>query len=365
MYGSRARKLLPSILLLSLLTLGGCATSGAKKDTTDQGFFPPPPDLPRIQFLMSITADSDLPGSRKGLVRLLLGDEPLRKLVRPRGVGVHEGVIYVADPAIGTVIKIDLQEGRFDWIRDGGSGKLSKPLGLAIAEDGTLFVADSGRRQVVSYAPGDHAFIRSYGDPKTLKPTDVAVFGNNVYVSDIGDHEIEVYDRESGERSGTLGSEGAEPGRFKFPSFVTTGPTGEVYVTDSMNFRVQRLSAEGEHIESYGSAGDWTGKLSRPKGIAVDEEGRVHVLDAGFENAQIFLPGGEAATFYGGYGNFLGHMYLPFGIALDRSALGYFESKVDPRIKAQYLIFVTNQSGPNRLNIYVFGEPVESAAGGK
>lgn len=351
------RWILPAAVLMAA-GLVGCAS---RPGGVEPVFFPPPPDAPRLQFLLAISSDSDIPGGRRGLARVLLGDEPLRQLVRPRGVGVHQGVIYVADPALGTVVKIDLGRKLFDWIRDDDDGHLESPLGLALAADGTLYVADRERRQVLAYAPEDHRFLRAYGDPETLVPTDVAVVGDRLYVSDIHDHEIEVYDPRSGERLGTLGHEGAEPGELKYPSFLAAGPGGEIYVTDTMNFRIQKLSRQGEHLQTFGKAGDYSGSVTRPKGIAVDGEGLLHVLDAGFENAQIFLPDGRTATYYGGYGNHGGSMYLPFGICFDDSLLPLLQERVDPRLKAKFLVLVTNQAGPRKLNIYAFGDPVEGS----
>lgn len=349
--------------LVVLPGLMGCAsTSPARRGALEPAFFPPLPDVPRLQFLLAISADSDIPGARQGLTRALLGDAPLRRLVRPRGVTVHEGVIYVADAGLGTVVTIDLGRKLFDSIHDQGSGKLSRPLGLAVAGDGTLYVADRDRRQVLAYAAQDHRFLGAYGDPETLLPTDVVVRGEQLYVSDIQDHEIEVYDRHSGERTGTLGEEGSGPGELKYPSFLATGPDGAIYVTDTMNFRIQKLSPEGTHLMSFSKAGDYSGSVTRPKGIAVDPQGLLHVLDAGFENAQIFLPDGTAATYYGGFGDFAGSMYLPFGICLDESLLPLLRARVDSRLDAKFLVLVTNQAGPHKLNIYAFGDPAAGPA---
>ncbi len=350
------------LLLLALpvaSAIAGCATTGTG---VEPAFFPSPPDAPRLQFLLTLSSDADIPGARSGLTRLLLGDDPLRRLVRPRGIAMHEGVIYVADTGLRTVVKIDLRQKLFDSIGEDGAKELRLPLGLDLAADGTLYVADRGRRRVLAFAPPDHRFLRAYGDPESLLPTDVLVAGDKLYVSDVADHEIEIYHRHSGERLGELGEEGAGPGELKFPSFLTAGPDGAVYVTDTMNFRIQKLTPEGEPVASFGKAGDYSGSVSRPKGIAVDPQGLLHVLDAGFENAQIFLPDGRAATYYGGFGNFAGSMYLPFDVTLDESLLPLLRERVDPRLDPKLLVLVTNQAGPHKLNIYAYGDPVGVAA---
>ncbi|GAB4221990.1 MAG: SBBP repeat-containing protein [Acidobacteriota bacterium] len=354
-------------LVAGLLVLAGCASAPKPAAGPEPAFFPPPPDPPRVQFLFAITSEEDIPGFRRSLAERLAGEAETHILVRPRGVAVRDGVIYVADAKLATVLRIDLDAKRFEPIDHQGPGKLSGPLGISFDEDGVLYVADRGRRQVVAFAPdaeGRLAWSRAYGESETLLPTDVVARNGRLYVTDISDHEIEVYDIASGERVGTLGREGEDPGEFKFPSFIALGPDDTLYVTDTMNFRVQKLTLDGEPLGSYGKAGDWTGSVSRPKGVAVDDDGFVHILDAGFENAQIFLPDGRVGTFYGGYGNYPGHMYLPFEIALDKSLLPRLRDRVSPRLVPKYVILVTNQAGPHKLNVYVFGEPAAGADGG-
>lgn len=356
------RVVLVGLLVGAVALMAGCVSSGATAPVSEPAFFPPPPDTPRLQFLLAIGSDADLPGATSSFAATLLGEEERRELMRPRGIDVYGGVIYISDSSQHTVIKIDLAAGSFEHINDQGSGKLASPSGLALAEDGTLYVADVKRHEIVVFAPGDQHFLYTMGDPETSHPTDVAVAGDKLYVTDVLDHEIEVYDRISKKLINNLGGPGEEPGRFRYPTFLDLGPNGDLYVCDALNSRVQQLRPDGTPVASYGEAGDWHGDLPRPKGVAVDSRGRVHVLDAAFENAQIFLPDGRPATAYGGYGNFVGHMYLPFGIHLDTSLMPLFRDRVDPRLKPLYLVLVTNQAGPEKLNIYVFGDPKPGAA---
>ena len=349
------------------LVLAGCASAPKPSTPEPVAFFPPPPDPPRVQFLFAISSEEDIPGFRRSFAERLVGEAETRQLVRPRGIAVHDGVIFVADAKLATVVRIDLGAKRFEAIDHDGPGKLAAPLGISFDENGVLYVADRGRRQVLAFAPGEQgrlSFDRAYGESEGLLPTDVVVRGGRLYVTDIRDHEIEVYDVESGEKVGTLGREGEDPGEFKFPSFLALGPDDTLYVTDTMNFRVQKLALDGTPLGSFGKAGDWTGSVSRPKGVAVDDEGFVHILDAGFENAQIFLPDGRVGTFYGGFGDYPGHMWLPFEITLDKSLLARFAGRISPRLSPKYVILVTNQAGPHKLNVYVFGEPAAGAPGG-
>lgn len=361
--GARPRVRAAVLVVSAVILLFGCATTPKTTDVDPSlAFFPRPPDLPRLQFLIAISSDGDIPGAKRGLAGRLLGSSPLNSLLRPRGVAVHDGVIYVADAKLATIVRIDLVEKTFEQAVDTRTSPLSGPLGITVSDDGVLYVADGMIRRVKAYSTEDGRFLQAYGEPEQIKPTDVALVGDRLFVTDAQDHEIEVFDRRTGERIERWGRESDVPLAMHYPVFIDATPDGQVYVTDSMNFRVVRLTPRGELVGTYGKAGDWTGSFARPKGVAVDGEGRIHVLDAAFENAQIFLEDGRAATAYGGYGDFPGHMYLPFEVVLDTSLLDYFRERIDPRLSPAYLVLVTNQAGPHKLNIYAFGEPVEREA---
>ena len=54
---------------------------------------------------------------------------------------------------------------------------------------------------------------------------------------------------------------------------------GNVYVTDTMNNRVEIFDADGKFISTFGKNGDGPGYFARPKGIAVDSDGHIWVAD--------------------------------------------------------------------------------------
>ena len=92
-------------------------------------------------------------------------------------------------------------------------------------------------------------------------------------------------------------------------------------------------------------------------GIAVDTEGMTYVVDAAFENVQIFNAQAEILMFFGGSYKGPGHMWLPAGIEIDYNNLEYFKKYLQPGFQLKHLIFVTNQYGPDRVNVYGFVEP--------
>jgi tripartite motif-containing protein 71 len=102
------------------------------------------------------------------------------------------------------------------------------------------------------------------------------------------------------------GSSGSAPGQFNQPHSVATDASGNVYVTDTGNNRVQKFDASGHFTTSWGSFGSADGQFNTPLGIAVDGSGQVLVADNGNARVERF----DAA------GNFLGQWTVRGAYAL-------------------------------------------------
>ncbi len=348
--------------LVALMTLGvtasGCPTRQVRLDGPPV-FYPGPPAQPRFQFLRSISHEHDLdrPGAFE---EWLLGkpDKP-RGLAKPYGVTMRGRDVYVADSIMGTVVKIDLETARFEpLVGARGEGALRKPINVFLSpDDQHLWVADVGRGQVVEYDDQDR-FVRALGEPNTMRPTDVAVRGKRVFVCDVAHSRVVVLSRADGRQIAEIGHEGKGDGAFYKPTNLALAPDGSLYVTDTMHFRVQHFSEDGKFLAAFGSAGRGYGQFMRPKGLAVDPAGRVYVVDAAFENVQVFRPKDyRLLVAIGGGGNGPGDMVLPADVEIvtDSRSVTSFQSYVDPRLHLEFLVLVTNQYGPHRLNIYGYG----------
>jgi sugar lactone lactonase YvrE len=68
-------------------------------------------------------------------------------------------------------------------------------------------------------------------------------------------------------------------GGFNVPAALTTDTAGNVYVVDTLNGRIVKLSPNGTYLAEFGKFADTAGSLARPKGVAVDGAGRVFVSD--------------------------------------------------------------------------------------
>lgn len=340
-----------------LALLSACVTTSEPEETSTAIFYPPLPELPRLQFLTTINDEGDIGGGGSDFNAFLLGTpEATEGISKPFDVAHEKGKIYVVDTRINAVVILDLVEKKFDFIKDTKGGPLQAPLSIFIDEDGYKYVADKSRRQVVVYNQRDE-FHRVYGAENQFQPVDVVVHGNRLYVADVSDHEIEVLDKDTGEVIDKIGEQGSEEGQFHWPTHLALDASGNLYVTDFLNFRVQKFDAKGNFVKVIGELGDFPGAMPRPKGVALDREGHLYAVDVAFELVQIFDE--ETATVLMGFGKnspMAGGNWLPAGIDIDYDNIEFFSQYVDADFRPKYLVYVANQAGSRKLNVYAFGD---------
>ena len=338
---TRARHVLA---VLAIALLAGCSGSEVRQPITELAY-PPPPDQPRFYFERTITSSFD--------VKEVTASDSLRQfatgtrgtadgLGKPYGVAVHRGRIYVTDTVKRAIVMIDVPGKDFKLLGTKGPGQLRKPIGIAVAKSGNLYVADNTAKRVVVF-DRDGNFLRGFGDRTMLnRPSGVAVSPDEkyAYVVETGgietqEHHLVIFDAQTGEHIKTVGTRGNREGEFNLPLQATTAPDGTVYVTDSGNFRVQAFDRDGNFKFTFGSVGRKVGQFARPKGIATDPDGNIYVADAAFGNFQIFDSKGRLLMFIGDRGQVPGpgRYMLPAGIAVDEDGRVYivdqFFRKVD------------------------------------
>jgi len=345
-----------------LIIFMGCATISEKPAAPPATiFYPALPQRPRLQFLHSISGESDLGKKQSALQEFLFGKRHDRLLGKPYDVAACKGKIYILDRMYKKIVILDLAGRKMSFLNDHGIGSLGDPSGIWVSEEGIKYVADMQRKQVVAFDENEH-FLRTYGSREIFeKPVDVAVYGKLLYVIDMKKEQLFILDKDTGQVVKTIG----EKGEFFRPSHVTVGPSGNVFVTDAFHFLIKKFSPDGRFLNVIGFHGDQIGGFVRPKGVAVDKNGRLYVVDAAFENVQIFDDQGRILLFFGGSGRGPGNLYLPAGVAIDDKNTAYFQKFADPDFKLEYLVYVTNMFGKNMLNVYGFGHWIsESLPGG-
>lgn len=341
-------------LLPGCAGIGGAGKSGAEGEYV---MYPPSPEEPRIQFLAHYSKDSDVVPPPSGFRSFVLGEAKVRELGKPYGVAVHDGKILVCDSLASVVAIFDLRDREVEVLGAGANGRLQKPINVSVDEDGTRYVVDVKLRRLMVY-DRDNRYLRAIGDPEAWDPTDVAIVGKRLFVLDKQNSQVVVIEKATGVELKRWGQPGSGVGEFYFPTNVAVGRDESVYVADTGNFRVLKFNRRGKFLRRFGKLGQQLGQFVRPKGVAVDREDRLYVVDAATEVVQIFNPDGELLLFFGGPGNQRGGLTLPAKVTISYDSVEYFADRVAPGYEIDYLILVTSQFGPNKVNVYGFIKPL-------
>ncbi|MCO6439209.1 MAG: hypothetical protein J5J06_19125 [Phycisphaerae bacterium] len=342
-------------LAATLLLVAGCAST--PKSTTKPLFFPAPPAAPRIQFLTWASGADQVEEQRGAFESFILGEEQVsrRAINKPYGIAARDGAVYVCDTKGLALCKLDFKNGVFTQLGIRGQGRLKKPINVEIDPLGYKFVVDTSRKQVVVFGPDDQ-YVAAHNVPEPCRPVDIALHGNELYVLDNDDTpQIVVMNRSDGTVLRTLGSGGGEPGQFRIPNSLDIDKDGNIYVSDTHNWRIQKLAPDGTAIWTKGTPGYQLGQFGRPRGIRVGPDGIIYVVDGATEIVQMFDSDGQTLMRFGGPGDQPGALALPSTLAIDATSIPYFKKYVHKSFNVEYLLFVVSQYGARLVNVYAFG----------
>jgi len=340
------------VLATFLCLAAGCATKPVQK--SEFTFFPPPPDEPRIQFLTGFGSETDL-GGRGKFSSFVVGEERVfRPIWKPYGLAVTKGMIYVCDTEPDNICMVDIAKGRIKYHKPEGNAAMTLPINIAVDADGTRYVTDTKRCQVMIYR-SDGSFVEAIGKKNEMKPCGIAVTSEKLYITDLSNHCVRVYNKATREVLLTVPPKPDETNRLFSPTNIAVDDKGQMYVSDSGGFMIKIYGPEGNHLRTIGDLGLNPGRFALPKGIAVDKKGRIFVIDAATALAQVFDEQGRLLMYFGEpKSSGPGAMYLPAGLAVDYQNQDLYQKYAAPGYKIEYLIFVTNQAGPHKVSVYGF-----------
>jgi streptogramin lyase len=226
----------------------------------------------------------------------------------PTGIALApNGDLYISDTGNHTIRRVTPagavttfagmagQSGSTD--ASGTSARFNSPLGLALAADRTIFVADSGNHLVRAIAP-DRTVRTLAGRAETWGTEDGA--GGNA--------------------------------RFNGPVGVAINPDGDIFVSDSNNHTIRRITRAGMVITSAGVPGTdgsadghrFAATFSKPAELAFDKHGNLFVADSFNHLIRKISPAGEVSTVTGVAGadgsvdgsNGQARLFNPYGLAI-------------------------------------------------
>jgi len=292
----------------------------------------------------------------------------------PEGVAVDgDGNLYVTDTDNHTIRKITpagvvttlagTAESSGSADGTGADARFSYPVGVAVDGDGNLYVTDRQNHTIRKITPAGvvttlAGTAESSGsadgtgaDARFYYPYGVAVDGDgNLYVTDTDNHTIRKITPAGvvTTLAGTAGSSGSADGtgadaRFSGPVGVAVDGDGNLYVTDNDNNAIRKITPAGVVTTlagtagSYGSA-DGTGadaRFSGPVGVAVDGDGNLYVTDTDNHTIRKITPAGVVTTLAGTAGS--------YGSADGRGPLARFSGPVGVAVDGDGNLYVTDR----------------------
>ena len=208
------------------------------------------------------------------------GDVTIAEFNFPTGLAYDSNVLYVADTNNHVIRKIDLLGNFVSTLAgsgvagavDGFAASFNFPTGVAVDAAGNVYVADRGNNLIRKVTPGGQV-------------TTVAGSTTRGYVDATGTNA-----------------------RFNSPWDVAVGIDGNLYVSDSGNDRIRKITIPGAVVTTLAGSGtggefqDGPGSLARfdePLGLAVDGQGNLYVTDCNNNRIRKVNPDGDVTTVAG------------------------------------------------------------------
>ncbi len=314
-----------------------------KPDDFSALVWPSPPDIIRVRYVdyfagMKINRTAvaatkkkqswmdRLAGTPEGAEKQekLLKDFPYQ-LIGPYGVAADsKGLVYVVDQKVDAVFIFNTETGDVQLIANGKDAHFEWINGIAIDDNDRVFVSD-GKLSHVLVFNAKHQ-IEGQITEGLVDPNGLAIDTENrfLYVVDTQQDQVLVYDADTYKLLRRMGTGGKKhslttPGDFAAPSNAAVDADGNLYVTDTLNDRVEIFDADGNFISTFGKNCDVPGCFERPKGIAIDSDGHIWVADAMMDRLQVFNREGQVLLPIGSHGNLPSQFSSLVGVGFDKT----------------------------------------------
>lgn len=273
---------------------------------------------------------------------------------------------YSSSAAV-TILAGTAEKGNVDAV--GMEARFAYPMGVAVAADGTLYVADDENHTVRKITPlgavttlAGLAGSKGHADgggpaARFYHPVGLALDATGtLYVTDADNHTIRKMTPAGvvTTLAGTAGRKGSADGpgvaaQFNLPHGVAVDAHGTIYVADTENHAIRKITTDGAVTTLAGTArqkgsADGSGAAARfhnPAGVAVDASGNVYVVDNGNHTIRKITAAGEVTTLAGQAGRHGGtdglwsaaRFLFPTGVAVDAIGNVYVADHLNTTIR--------------------------------
>lgn len=301
--------------------------------------WPPPPDDPKVRYLGILTGFHQ---EGQTLSTLLFGKSNQGKIIKPVAiVRGHDERLAIADQGRNGVhlyLPVNLE---YRFIDEAEGERIQSPVGVAFDDEGKLYVTESllGKILVYDNQGNFHSTITMAGNEKIKRPTGIVfnAYDQQLYVSDTLSHHILVFNK-NGHFVSRLSGRGETLGTLNFPTHLSCDQRGNLYIVDSMNFRVQIYSPITLAWQMFGRHGNGSGDFASPKGIDVDKNGIIYISEALFDTVQLFDNTGRYLLAVGRQGHGSGEFSMPSGLTIDKKERLYVCDTYNQRIQVFQII---------------------------
>jgi uncharacterized protein (TIGR03437 family) len=261
------------------------------------------------------------------------GSATAAQMTSPNNIAIDSsGNVYIADTGNNVVRKVSVGNistvagnNTSGYSGDGGpatSAALSRPAGVAVDSSGNLYIADAANSVIrkvstsgtITTVAGNYSFGPGYaGDggaatsANLYNPVAVALdAAGNLYISDSNNNLIRKVTMSTGIITSYVGAN-ATANRLKSPVGIAFDSSGALYIADTGNKRIAKYAAGSltnfAGIQTNGFSGDngqaILAQLNNPAGVAVDSSGSVYIADTSNNRIRKVTPDGNITTIAG------------------------------------------------------------------
>ena len=319
-----------AIAIFIIIAIAASCTPSYVKPDYSIYVWPPQPQKTRIKLLDVIATDLDV--RQMSQTESMFGYNAYFKFTKPHDIAADEaGNIIVTDTYLKEVFIINLEQKTIKSLAN-PKGWIS-PFGVATDDKNKLLVVtDQNKAYVFSLI--NFRLIGMIEDKRFQVLNGVALDPERrfIYLCDTRGSAIYKFDYQGAFIQQVAEGGGREQDVY-FPSNLALDSQGNLFVTDTMHWKIKSYDPKGNFRFAWGVHGSVPGQFNRPKGIAINRDDILIITDNDLNLFQLFTPTGQPYLYVGGAGTGPGRFSLPAGVFVDKNNKVYVVDQTNRRFQ--------------------------------